>query len=89
MYNYFDAKGSQVTPDTVSHYKYKQSIRRCMRQNQGSILVLYGSLSFLFSYGIFIESENQRDGVPVVWIKIISYQMLRTAFLFYRHKQTK
>jgi hypothetical protein len=23
----------------------------------------------------------------VVWIKIISYQMLRTAFLFYRHKQ--
>ena len=42
MYNYFDAEGSQVTPDTLSHNEYKRSIRRCMRHNQGSILVLYG-----------------------------------------------
>jgi hypothetical protein len=53
MYNYFDAEGSQGTPDTVSHYKYKRSTRRWMRQNQGSILCcLYTGVpyTFLFSY---------------------------------------
>ena len=66
MYNYFDAEGSQVTPDTLSHYEYKRSIRRCMRHNQGSILVLYGLLiSFvLISIGIFIESENKKGWSP-------------------------
>jgi hypothetical protein len=57
MYICFDAKGSQGIPDTASHCKYKSSIRRCMRQNQGSIL--YGldtgvPYTFLFTHDVSI-----------------------------------
>jgi hypothetical protein len=57
MYIYFDAEGSQGIPDTVSHFKYKSSIRRCMRQIQNSIL--YGldtgaTFTFLLSQYVSI-----------------------------------
>jgi hypothetical protein len=72
MYSYFDAEGSQVTPDTVSHYKYKRGTRRCMRQNQGSILVhvLHGldtGAPYLFCSHdncYFIESDNKKGWSP-------------------------
>jgi hypothetical protein len=57
MYIYFDAEGSQGIPDTVSHCKYKSSIRRCMRQNQDSRLYgLYtgAPYTFLFSHYVLI-----------------------------------
>jgi hypothetical protein len=90
MYSYFEAEGSQVTPDTVSHYKYKRSIRRCMRQNQGSILVhvLYGldtGAPYLFCShnNWYFYREWQQKGMESLWFE------LRLFPLFYRHKQTK
>jgi hypothetical protein len=75
MYNYFDAEGSQVTPDTLSHYQYKRSIRRCMRQNQGSIIVLYGLDTgapniFCSHINWYFYREWEQKGMESLWFEL-------------------
>jgi hypothetical protein len=54
MYYYFDAEGSQVTQDTVSHYKYIKAQHLTVYAPEPTQYILWfghwGSLSFWFSF---------------------------------------